>query len=207
MTITRISQTLTQVTSLDLENLSATWPAVAEKRKNGRMKIPPQTATICSLETLPREKAFIVIKMTNAFLKMLSLKAPKNCVQKSGENRESLSKFLLTFIPGAPCYGQSLDSIGWIISQLLTLRLWPSELTDPLCAARGNLFLIQRHTIWENARISRGRRRLALLASVAAVARSKKARKKVTSSWLFYGVWNPAATYSPTQLLTQYHWR
>src|SRR3989344_7436112 len=68
---------------------SASWPAVAEKRKKGRMKIPPARTTSCSLESPQSWADLNVIRITSAFLKKLSLNAPRSCVKKIGQKRRS----------------------------------------------------------------------------------------------------------------------
>jgi hypothetical protein len=82
-----ISASFTQRTNLCFGSLSASCPAVALKRKNGRMKMAPQMAGICA-GVMPA--AWIPLKVTRiirAFLKKLSLNAPKNCVQNMPQKR------------------------------------------------------------------------------------------------------------------------
>src|SRR3990167_5518085 len=77
--------------SRDFSYLSASCPAVAENRKNGRIKIPAAKMTrICGLMPSRFAKRY-VISITRAFLKVLSLKAPKNWVINKGKKRLVLS--------------------------------------------------------------------------------------------------------------------
>ena len=62
----------------DFSYLSASWPAVAEKRKNGSINSPATTVIkICAFNPFASARRK-VIKITRAFLNKLSLKAPKN---------------------------------------------------------------------------------------------------------------------------------
>ncbi len=68
-----------------LSSLSASWPKVAENKKNGKINRPALTLISTSGDgSLATWNAMSTIK---AFLKMLSLKAPKNCVAKKGPKR------------------------------------------------------------------------------------------------------------------------
>src|SRR5690349_17054024 len=61
--------------------------------KNGRMRRPLARFTSVSRSRLTSDGAWIVKRMTSAFLKTLSLNAPRNCVQKKGANLLSDSSF------------------------------------------------------------------------------------------------------------------
>jgi hypothetical protein len=82
---------------------AATWPDVAENRKNGRMKTPPARLINVSVETAavaaPKAK-----RMTSPFLNRLSLSAPRNCVQKKGAKRlpRSRASWLIGIRPATP---------------------------------------------------------------------------------------------------------
>ena len=67
--------------------LSATCPAVAEKRKKGKMKRPPASATMICGSTGDWSERRKATSIKSAFLKRLSLNAPRNCVRNSGKNR------------------------------------------------------------------------------------------------------------------------
>ena len=54
-----ISASFTQRTSIDLRKRSASWPAVAEKRKNGRMKSAPLSGTSCVGAEPPQAAALV----------------------------------------------------------------------------------------------------------------------------------------------------
>ena len=74
-----------------LSYLSASCPAVAENRKKGRMKSAPARFTSTSGRIPPACATWNAIRMTSAFLKTLSLNAPRNWVVKNGPNRRSAS--------------------------------------------------------------------------------------------------------------------
>src|SRR6476661_1353364 len=57
----------------------------------GRMNTAPIRLTIMPASMARRLAASNVTNTTNAFLKTLSLAAPRNCVQKNGANRRSRS--------------------------------------------------------------------------------------------------------------------
>ena len=87
-----ISRSFTPRMMRDFSSLSAICPAVAEKRKNGRMKMPPAgSPAVGRPRPAPAPNAN---RMTRAFLNTLSLRAPRNCVQKNGANRRVLSSAL-----------------------------------------------------------------------------------------------------------------
>ena len=87
ITIRTISTNLMIIIRNDFSYLSASCPAVEEKRKKGRIKRPAiEVINICAFS--PYSSASLnVISITRAFLNRLSLNAPKNCVRKSGRNR------------------------------------------------------------------------------------------------------------------------
>ncbi len=70
--------------------LSASRPAVAEKRKKGRMKMPVATVTMSWPLTPDAWARLKVTRMMKAFLNRLSLKAPRNWVTNSGRKRRLL---------------------------------------------------------------------------------------------------------------------
>ena len=86
-----ISASLRMRINLALSYLSAICPALAENRKNGKMNTPAAAATIsgalmpacCAIEKVTRK--------TIAFLKTLSLNAPRDWVTNSGRKRRLLS--------------------------------------------------------------------------------------------------------------------
>ena len=71
----------------DFSNLSASWPAVEEKRKNGSMKRPAIEVIRIGAFNPYSSASLKVISIIRAFLKRLSLNAPKNWVRKRGRNR------------------------------------------------------------------------------------------------------------------------
>ena len=77
-------------TSEALSYLSATWPARAENRKNGRMN--RARATLFRVLTLIAVTAPEAISSISAWRKTLSLKAPRNWVKKKGPNRRDASR-------------------------------------------------------------------------------------------------------------------
>ena len=85
-----ISSSLIQRIRCDFSYLSASWPAVAENRKNGNTNKPALRLT----RVLARagSAAWKAIRMIRAFLNTLSLNAPRNWVMKNGRNRRSFSK-------------------------------------------------------------------------------------------------------------------
>jgi len=87
-TMMPISSSFTARMMRVFSSLSASCPAVAEKRKNGKMKMPPARFTSTSGDT-GAVAAPNANRITSAFLKTLSLSAPRNCVQKNGANRRS----------------------------------------------------------------------------------------------------------------------
>ena len=82
-----ISASLTSLIRRDFSNLSASWPAVAENRKNGRMNVPAATVTRTCPSRPAAPASRYKIKMTRAFFKKLSFRAPRNWVAKSGRKR------------------------------------------------------------------------------------------------------------------------
>jgi len=83
MAITIISMNLTVRMIFDFSYLAAYCPAIDEKIKNGSIKSPAAKLIRKVDWVLLSLKA---IRITKAFLKILSLKAPKNCVIKKGPN-------------------------------------------------------------------------------------------------------------------------
>ncbi len=81
-------------TSLLFSKRSEICPATAEKIKNGKIKIPPHIATSCSVFSPSKDTDRNVIRMIRAFLKKLSLNAPRNWVQNRGQN---CSRFVIFF--------------------------------------------------------------------------------------------------------------
>ena len=85
-----ISNSFTSRMIRDLSNLSAICPALAEKRKKGSVSRPVLRLTsVFSENTTPPIRN--ANRMTSAFLNRLSLRAPRNWVQKKGPNRLALS--------------------------------------------------------------------------------------------------------------------
>src|SRR3990172_1589449 len=72
-----------------LSYLSASCPAVAENRKNGRMNTPAARLTVTSGARPARPAVWNAIRMTSAFLNTLSLNAPRSWVAKNGPKRRS----------------------------------------------------------------------------------------------------------------------
>src|SRR5262249_21347893 len=85
--ITAISKTFTARAIEDFSSLSASWPAVAEKRKKGRRKSPRSSVASALGSALVRCPARNVTSVMSAVLKTLSLNAPRNCVANSGAKR------------------------------------------------------------------------------------------------------------------------
>ena len=82
-----ISANLTHRMRPDFSYLSASCPAVAENRKNGRIKMPAASVT-SSLPSIPAFSARRYrIRMAIALRKKLSLAAPRKKVMSSGRNR------------------------------------------------------------------------------------------------------------------------
>ena len=78
MIISVISSSLMRRMSIDFSYLSASCPAVAENRKNGRMKSAPATFA-SSLWFIPATSTpWNVTRITSPLRKMLSLSAPRN---------------------------------------------------------------------------------------------------------------------------------
>jgi len=71
--------------SMALSYLSASCPAVAEKKKNGRMNSPAARLARISGRIDVHCADWNVTSTTRAFLKRLSLNAPRNWVRKAGE--------------------------------------------------------------------------------------------------------------------------
>src|SRR5438552_3536555 len=85
-----ISNSFTSRMIRALSNLSAICPALAEKRKKGSVSRPVLRLTsVFSENTAPPIRN--ANRMTSAFLNRLSLRAPRNWVQKKGPNRLALS--------------------------------------------------------------------------------------------------------------------
>jgi hypothetical protein len=82
-----ISRTFTARTSRALSYLSASSPAIDEKRKNGATKSAVVTLTSVSADMPPHEPAPRVSETTAAVRSTLSLSAPRSCVVKSGPKR------------------------------------------------------------------------------------------------------------------------
>src|SRR5229473_6830716 len=82
-----ISAVLMMTMRRDFSNLSAKRPAVAENRKKGRMKSPAAMVDIIWAFTPVSIAILKVTRMTSAFLKILSFKAPRNWVMNSGRKR------------------------------------------------------------------------------------------------------------------------
>src|SRR5262245_46959938 len=86
-----ISRSLTARMMRPFSKRAESCPEVAEKRKNGRMKMPPARLINVSVEmaavAVPNAN-----RMTSAFLNRLSFSAPRNCVQKNGANRRARSR-------------------------------------------------------------------------------------------------------------------
>ena len=101
-TISTISINLMILIRKDFSYLSASCPAVEEKRKKGSMKRPAmEVMSNCAFS--PYSSASLnVISMTRAFLNKLSLNAPKNCVRKSGRNRLTVNSSNCVFILASP---------------------------------------------------------------------------------------------------------
>ncbi|MPN01785.1 hypothetical protein SDC9_148997 [bioreactor metagenome] len=101
-TIRTISTNLMILIKKDFSCLSASCPAVEEKRKNGSMK-RPAIEVISNCAFSPYSSASLnVINITRAFLNRLSLNAPKNCVRKSGRNRLTVNSSNCVFILAPP---------------------------------------------------------------------------------------------------------
>ena len=88
----QISKTFTARATADFSNLSAIWPLVAEKRKNGRMNSPGSSVASILPSRLVSCPARKVTSVISAVLKTLSLNAPRNCVKKKGRKRRSRIK-------------------------------------------------------------------------------------------------------------------
>src|SRR3954466_4223032 len=73
--------------SLERSILSASCPEVAEKTRNGMMKIHPITKPAVLPSPAPHWAAWYVASSVKANLKRLSFAAPRNWVQKSGAKR------------------------------------------------------------------------------------------------------------------------
>src|SRR5438034_856608 len=85
-----ISNSFTSRMIRALSNLSAICPALAEKRKKGSVSRPVLRLTsVFSENTAPPIRN--ANRMTSAFLNRLSLRAPRNWVQKKGPNHLALS--------------------------------------------------------------------------------------------------------------------
>ena len=79
-----ISVNLQYCMSLDFSYFSATCPAIAENKKKGKINNAAATFVQRAACSLNNSKT---IRTISAFLKTLSLKAPRNCVIKNGKNR------------------------------------------------------------------------------------------------------------------------
>ena len=101
-----ISAALTMRIRRALSYLSAICPALAEKRKKGRMKIARQ-AFASSLGSREVKRApWKLMRMTSAFFSTLSFSAPRNCVAKRGRKRRAFSR------PNCPDTGSLLWGVG-----------------------------------------------------------------------------------------------
>ena len=90
--IIKISASLIRRIITDFSYLSASWPARAENRKKGIINRPAAIFTSV-LVSEPLAATPLLTRITNkAFLKRLSLRAPKNWVRKNGRKRRDLSK-------------------------------------------------------------------------------------------------------------------
>jgi len=87
-----ISSSLIRRARAALSYLSASWPAVAEKRKKGRMKIPAARLASRLGSRVVQLAAWKVRTTTRAFLNRLSLNAPRNWVPKKGRKRRFPSR-------------------------------------------------------------------------------------------------------------------
>jgi len=88
-TMMPISASLMRFIKKDFSYLSATCPPMAENRKNGRIKTPAATLiNNALLSVAPASRTAInATSAIRAFLKTLSLKAPRNWVMKKGRKR------------------------------------------------------------------------------------------------------------------------
>ena len=84
-----ISRSFTERASFDFSNLSASWPLVAENRKNGRMNKPGSKVASVLPSSEVSCPARNVTSVISAVLKTLSLNAPRNWVKKKGRKRRS----------------------------------------------------------------------------------------------------------------------
>lgn len=88
-----ISTSLMMRISAGLLWRSASWPAVADSTKYGRMNTPEQTETITSGDR-PNSCAWVAtIHITTAFLSRLSLNADSSCVTNSAKKTFAEEQF------------------------------------------------------------------------------------------------------------------
>ncbi len=87
-----ISSILTKRARRDFSTLSAIWPAVAENTTYGRMNSAGITMLSVAGLIDVQFSASKVSMTSSAVLNRLSLKAPKNWVQKNGANRRSVRR-------------------------------------------------------------------------------------------------------------------
>ena len=81
-----ISTNLIRWMLADFSNLSAICPAVAENRKNGKIKIPAAIVTKIPGSISEESSKLKMIITIRACLIILSFIAPRNWVMKSGKN-------------------------------------------------------------------------------------------------------------------------
>src|SRR5690606_11129956 len=98
----RISANLMRRSSIDFSYLSASWPAIAENRKNGR--INRARPTLFSVLTLTPVTTPVAISRISAWRNTLSLNAPRNWVKKKSEKRFDVIRSVSEAFMGVPCY-------------------------------------------------------------------------------------------------------
>ncbi len=109
-TMIPISASLTRRINVAFSNLSASWPAVAENRKNGRMNRPAARLTRVSGLAPDWLESPYVTSTTSAFLNRLSFSAPRNWVTKKGPNRFSVRSANWLMVRPPP-------RLAWIVHQ------------------------------------------------------------------------------------------
>ena len=85
-----ISASFTHRAMVALSVRSASVPDAPEKRKNGVMNSPPASMTSDEAPRPDCSASRYVTKIPREALSRLSLKAPRNCVTKSGANRRAV---------------------------------------------------------------------------------------------------------------------
>ena len=88
-----ISATLTHRAMSALSKRSDSVPDAPEKRKNGAMNSALATMTSDAAFRPDCSASRNVTRMPSALFSRLSLKAPRNCVTKSGANRRAVSSW------------------------------------------------------------------------------------------------------------------